>query len=82
MKVEDCRDAVAIADALTDLIDVRKAFKDDASLVLSVVALDGDRDGGTHKATLHVPGHLANAALDPIEKHLRAELKAFGVTIG
>lgn len=79
MTVDQCKRAVAISDALDDLPVLRAAFAEDG-LLFEIIALDGDRDGGSHRASAYIPAEFAFAIINIVERDLRSALRALGVS--
>lgn len=79
LSLEQCRQAVELADALAELREVRRLVVDEGH-TLCVSAQERDDDGeGTIFATIEVPGSQAASVLDPLEGRLKAELQVLGI---
>lgn len=84
MTFEEAHRADALAEAYSGLEDVRQGLLKGApeqTMWLSVVALDGDLDGGCHEGVSLIPADLAPAIIDRIKDILGNELVRLGVDV-
>lgn len=84
MTFDEARRASVLAEAYSDLADVREGLtkaEPDQIIWLSLVALDGDREGGCHEGCSLIPADLGPKILDRIKDVLGDELVRLGVDV-
>lgn len=76
MKIEQCEQAVALADALFNIEKILGIVKGAGDWRLQLCAVD---DGGSMKNDTMLPSDMADEILQPIMAKIRDEMKALGV---